>query len=125
MASVRPDELVLTDADGAERALDLPDDRFYLSVAPYVSTTHECFHHSLTTCKGELSDEKVQVTVTDDTGKVLVEKQTRTFDNGFVGLWLRRGTTGTIEVEYDGKQGRARFGTGEDDPTCLTTLQLT
>lgn len=125
MASVRVDELVLTDADGAETAMDLPDDRFYLSVAPYVDTTHECFYHSLTTCKGELGGEDVRLRVVDDAGEVLVDETTTTFDNGFVGMWLPRDIEGTLEVEYDGKTGTADIGTGEDDPTCLTTLQLT
>lgn len=124
MASVRPGELVLSDED-SEAALDLPEDLFYLSVAPYVDTTHECFYHSLTTCKGELGGEDVRVTVTDDAGKVLVDDETTAFDNGFVGIWLPRDVTGTLEVEHDGKTATTDFGTSQDDPTCLTTLQLT
>ena len=65
------------------------------------------------------------MTVTDDSGEVLVDEQMATFDNGFVGMWLPRGTTGTIEMEYDGKSGVVDFGTGKDDPTCVTTLKLT
>lgn len=124
MASVRVDELVLSDEDD-EVVLDLPEDRFYLSVAPYVETTHECFYHSLTTCKGELGGEEVQVTVTDDAGEILVDEEATVFDNGFVGLWLPRDVAGTLAVEYDGKSAATDFGTSEDDPTCLTTLQLT
>lgn len=124
MASVQADELVLT-AEKEEVALDIPDDRFYVSVAPYASETHDCYYHSLTTCKGELGGEHVDVTVTDDAGEVLVDEQMTTFDNGFVGMWLPRDITGTIEVEYDGKTGQVDFGTGKDDPTCVTTLQLT
>ena len=124
MASVRVDELVLSDEDD-EMIVDLPEDRFYLSVAPYVETTHDCFYHSLTTCKGELGGEDVQVTVTDDAGEVLVDEEVTTFDNGFVGFWLPRDVSGTLDVEYDGKTATTDFGTSEDDPTCLTTLQLT
>ncbi len=124
MASVQADRLVLSDDQG-EVALDIPDDRFYVSVAPYASETHECYFHSLTTCKGELGGEQVDVTVTDDSGEVLIDEQMSTFDNGFVGMWLPRGITGTIEMEYDGKTGQVDFGTGEDDPTCVTTLQVT
>lgn len=123
MASVQVDELVLSDTED-EVALELPEDRFYVSVAPYVTQTHECFYHSLTTCTGELGGEDVRVTVTDDTGKALYDEQTTTFDNGFVGIWLPRDVSGTIEVEYDGKRGEVDFGTGEEDPTCVTTLQL-
>ena len=124
MASVQADELVVS-ADDGEVTLDIPDDRFYVSVAPYATDTHDCYYHSLTTCMGELGGEDVDVTVTDDSGEVLVDEQMATFDNGFVGMWLPRGTTGTIEMEYDGKSGVVDFGTGKDDPTCVTTLKLT
>ena len=125
IASVRPDQLVLSGAaGGGETSLPLPEERFYVSVAPYVTSTHECFHHSLTTCKGELGGQDVRVTVTDDAGEVVLDEEMTTFDNGFVGMWLPRGVEGTIAVAYDGKQGEVRFGTGDEDPTCLTTLQL-
>ncbi|MGC0249300.1 CueP family metal-binding protein [Pseudactinotalea sp. Z1748] len=60
IASIRPDELVLSDGQ-QELAAQMPEDLFYLSVAPYVSRTHECFYHSLTTCQGELIDQDLQV----------------------------------------------------------------
>ena len=124
MASVRVDQLVLSDAD-QEVAVDLPEDRFYLSVAPYVDQTHECFYHSLTTCKGELGGEEVQVSIVDDaTGDVLVDETVTTFDNGFAGFWLPRDIEATLTVSYDGKTAETAIGTGEEDPTCLTTVQL-
>lgn len=124
MASVRPDELQLTAGEQAV-SLPIPEDRFYLSVAPYVDQTHDCFYHSLTTCRGELGDEDVEVKVVDTaTGEVLVEQTRRTFANGFVGFWLPRDIEGTLEVVYDGKVGRTEISTGKDAPTCLTTLRL-
>lgn len=129
LASVRPDELLLTatDADGDEEelALPIPSDRFYLSVAPYVGQTHECFYHSLTTCQGELGGKQVRVQIVDETsGEVLVDGPQTVFDNGFVGFWLPRDIEGTLRISYDGARGETSFGTGEDDPTCLTTVQL-
>jgi hypothetical protein len=124
MASVRPGELVLSD-DQREVTLPVPEDRFYLSVAPYVDQTHECFYHSLTTCKGELGGEDVQVRIVDDaTGEVLVDEQSTTFDNGFVGFWLPRELDGTIEIAYGELSGEADVSTTEEGPTCMTTLQL-
>ena len=124
MASVRVEELVMTDGED-EIGLELPEDRFYLSVAPYVNETHECFYHSLTTCQGELSGEEVDVTITDEeTGEVLVEETTTTAANGFVGYWLPRDVEGTVEVSYDGKSGEVPFATDEEGATCLTTLQV-
>jgi hypothetical protein len=123
MASVRVDELVLSDGQ-EELAMELPDDRFYVSVAPFVEQTHECFYHSLTTCTGELGGEEVQVTIVDDAGEVLVDEQTTTYDNGFVGFWLPREVAGTIRVSHDGLEGEVPFSTTDDGATCVTTLQL-
>lgn len=125
MASIRPDELVFSDGQ-QEVAVQMPEDRFYLSVAPYVSQTHECFYHSLTTCQGELTDQDVQVRILDDaSGEVLVDEEVTTYENGFAGFWLPRDVQGTIEVNYDGLTGAADFSTTEEGATCLTTLQLT
>ncbi|RLK52750.1 CueP family metal-binding protein [Microbacterium telephonicum] len=125
-ASVRPDELIITDAAGAETSLPMPDDAFYLSIAPYLDTTHDCHFHSLTTCRGELADVELTVTVTDADGDILVDGPARTFDNGFVGFWLPRGLEGTVTVAYEGRTASAPVSTrAPDDATCLTTLHLT
>lgn len=126
VASVRPDVLVVSEGpEGQEIELDLPEDRFYLSMAPYVEHTHECFHHSLTSCLGELRGEEVAVTITDDSDdSVLVEETGRTFDNGFVGYWLPSGIDATVTVEYEDFSGSTQVSTGADDPTCLTSLEL-
>lgn len=124
-ASVRPDGLVLS-ARGQEFTLDMPDDRFYLSVAPYVERTHDCFYHSLTTCRGELAGQDLQVKIVDDaTSTVLVDEVRTTFANGFVGFWLPRDIDATLRISYGGKVGETKISTGKDAPTCLTTLRLT
>ena len=123
MASVRVDQLQLSD-DRGKLALKLPEDRFYLSVAPYVEGTHECFYHSLTTCTGELGGEEVSVSITDDEGRVLAEGDNMLFANGFTGFWLPRDVRGTVRVAYDGRVGSTEFSTDEDSATCLTTLRL-
>lgn len=123
-ASVRPGELMVS-VGNDEFSLGVPEDRFYLSVAPYVDQTHDCFHHSLTTCTGELASTDVQVQIVDETNdKVLVDETRTTFENGFTGFWLPRNIKGTLRVTYDGKTGEVAFATDQDAPTCLTTLQL-
>lgn len=125
IASVRTDELVLTDQD-QEVTLDLPENLTYVSIAPYVTQTHDCFYHSLTTCLGELGNEPIHVTFTDEaTGDTLVEEQTTTFDNGFAGFWVPSETTGTIEVTYQDRSGVTEFSTTDDGATCVTDLRLT
>lgn len=124
MASVRPDALLVS-GDGAEVSLPIPPDRFYLSVAPYVDATHDCFNHSLTTCRGELGGKDVEVSLVEDGSGTLLADGARTiFANGFVGLWLPRDTTGTLRIRYDGKVAEAKVSTHADAPTCLTTMQL-
>ncbi len=127
IASVRPTEVLVSDPQTEESmALPIADERFYLSIAPYVDQTHDCYHHSLTTCQGELVAADVQVTITDrTTGEVLVDEAAQTFDNGFVGFWLPGGIDASVSVEHDGRTAVADVSTGADDPTCLTTMQLT
>lgn len=125
IASVYPDELVLTD-NRQEVVLDLPQNLSYLSIAPYVDQTHDCFYHSLTTCQGELSNETVDVEITDSTtGETVVDEQATTFDNGFVGFWVPSDIAGTIEISYGGRTGASDFTTTDDGATCITDLQLT
>lgn len=125
MASVRVDELLLSKKT-QEISLDLPENLTYVSLAPYLNQTHDCFYHSLTTCTGELGNEPVHVTFTDDTtGTTLVDEQTMTFDNGFIGFWVPRDTTGTIEVTHEGRTGTTEFSTADDGATCVTDLRLT
>ena len=125
IASVRADELLLS-SDDQEVVLDLPDNQTYVSIAPYLTSTHDCFYHSLTTCLGELDNEDIQVTITDEaTGEVLVDETTTTFDNGFIGFWLPDDATGLIEVSYQGRTSTAEFSTADDGATCVTDLRLT
>lgn len=125
IASVQPEALVLTD-NVREVTMDMPDDVTYLSIAPYVEQTHECHYHSLTTCRGELSGQDIEVRIVDDTtSEVIVAESTTTFDNGFAGFWVPRSLQGTIEVTYGGRSGTTPFSTTGDAATCITTLQLT
>ena len=126
MASVRPDELVLSDPSGREERLAMPRDEVYVSVAPYRDQTHECHFHSLTTCLGELRDEAVSVRLTDADGKVLVDEARRTYDNGFVGLWVPRGLRASLTIEHGDRRSTVPISTrSADDATCVTTMQLT
>lgn len=125
MASVRADQLLLADAE-QELAIPLPQGQFYLSMAPYLDQTHECYYHSLTTCRGELANQQIAVRITDEaTGETLIEDQRTTFDNGFTGFWLPQGINGTIEITYDGFSSQDVFSTNDEAATCLTTVQLT
>ena len=126
MASVRPDHLLIADANGVETKLPIEEDSFYLSFNPYVNTTHECYFHSLTTCRGELANKAIHVKITDNaSGEVLADEDATTHDNGFYGVWLPKGIEATLTVTSDGLSGTAVVSTkNADDLTCLATLQL-
>lgn len=125
MASVRPDALVLTDGHDREARLPMPEDEVYVSVAPYRDQTHECYFHSLTTCLGELSDAEVRVELISADGDVLIDEVRRTFDNGFVGIWVPRGIEAILTVEHESSEGTVEVSTmGQDGPTCITSLRL-
>ena len=124
LASVRVGELLLTSKE-REVSLPLPENRFHLSVAPYLNETHECFNHSLTTCAGELASAQMQVTITDATsGEVLIDRDVTTFENGFFDVWLPTDREITLRIN-DGERGaEVPLATGADDPTCVTTVRL-
>lgn len=121
-ASVTSTELKLSDGKNVY-TYPLEND-FYLSIAPYITYTHDCFNHSLSGCKAELVNTPYQVTVKDDTGNIIFDETVTSFANGFYGLWLPRNISGTVEVNYDGRQGSSVFSTGEKSQTCMTTIQL-
>ncbi|WP_432557613.1 CueP family metal-binding protein [Granulicoccus sp. GXG6511] len=123
VGSVRPNELVLSD-DGGQVSLPL-EDNFYLAFAPYLNRTHDCFNHNLASCQGELAQQTMDVKITTGAGETLVDEPMTTFDNGFIGVWLPKDITGEITVEHEGKSVTAPISTGAQDPTCVTTLQLT
>lgn len=123
-ASVRSDRVIVGTTHG-EVSVPITGERsFYLSLAPYQTRTHDCFFHSLATCKGELAGTPVRVTVKDQAGMDLVNADATTYANGFVGFWLPKDIKGTVTVTAAGKSGTVPFTTGAEDATCLTTLKL-
>lgn len=124
VGSVRPSQLVISDNQG-QAQLPIPAGTFYLSIAPYLTKTHDCFFHNLATCKGELAGKTIHVVITNTaTGAIVLDKDLTTYGNGFAGMWLPSGIKATLTVTYDGKTASQAIGTGADDPTCLTTLKL-
>jgi hypothetical protein len=122
-ASVRAHEVIFTGASG-EVSMPIPGEEMYVSIAPYVEQTHECYYHALGGCQGEMTGEDVHVTITADDGTVLVDEDVTTYANGFVGFWLPRDVTGTVAVTAGDLTGETPFDTTDEGPTCITTLQL-
>jgi len=57
-------------------------------------------------------------------GNVLFDGLKETYSNGFMGFWLPRNKTYTIEFEFDGYGGIFTFSTTDESPTCLTEFEL-
>lgn len=124
IASVRIDQLELSTNEGSA-AMDMPEDKTYVSFAPYVDSTHPCTFHSLTTCQGEMRNAPMHIKITEsESNRVLVDDRVKTFDNGFYGVWLPRDLEGKIEVTHEGKTGSADFSTKANGATCVTDLKL-
>lgn len=123
-SSVYGDRLTISEG---KTKLEYPirEDKFYLSLAPYINTTHECSIHSLKGCRGELKNETFHITVTDSEGNTVLSEERTSMDNGFIGFWLKRGTEGTITVRYQDMEATADYSAVSTGYTCLTTpLQL-
>lgn len=123
-ASITSTELVVTDGNEKKFTYDLPDEEFFVSIAPFVNSTHPCAIHSLTGCQGELANKDFQVYIEDTEGNVVIDDTLQSLSNGFIDLWLPRDKTYRITITYDGKVAESEFSTFEGDNTCITTLQL-
>jgi len=123
MGSVRYDEVILSDGT-TEQSVPIEGDEFYLSLAPYETTTHDCHFHNVGTCQGELTGEDIHVTITTDDGEVLVDEEATTYANGFVGFWIPKDVAGTIVVTKDRKTAQSPFSSDAEGATCVTTLPL-
>lgn len=123
-ASVRYDYVLIGDGK-VEAKVPITNDKFYVSIAPYASQTHDCHFHSLSTCQGEMAGTKVHVTIADQAGTKLVDEDATTYANGFAGFWIPRDTTGTVTVTVDGKTGTVPFSSHAGEATCITTLKVT
>lgn len=124
-ASIKPTGLELSDTQGNKATVPLPEDTLYVSFAPYEQQTHDCYYHSLTTCKGEVRNTPVTYTVTSADGQTIAEGTQNTFDNGFIGLWLPRNLTGSVTFTANGKTATRQVDTtGDTAQTCVTDIQL-
>lgn len=123
-ASITSHELIVTD-NGKETTFDLPNDEFFVSIAPFVEITHPCAIHSLTGCQGELVEKDFDVYIQDEDGNVVIDETMTSLENGFIDLWLPRDKNFQVKITRDGKTVESNISTFEGDNTCITTMQLT
>ncbi|MDA3932063.1 MAG: CueP family metal-binding protein [Tenericutes bacterium] len=109
--------------EGQAFTFSIPNDFFYISFAPYINQTHECYTHSLTGCQGELINKDMLVSIYDSEGNLLQEETMNTGDDGFIGLYLDRFTQYKIRVSYQGLNSEILVDTSRDQ-TCFTEERL-
>ncbi len=122
--SVYDDELVVI-LENDRISVDMPEDEFYVSVAPYLNTTHECQFHSATGCRGEMKSESFFVEFIDNDGNVIISDNMTSLSNGFIDLWLPRNIEGTLTITQGDLSTSKIISTASGQPTCETTMQLT
>lgn len=123
-ASISSHELMVTDENGEETVFDLPEAEFFVSIAPFETTTHPCAIHNLTGCQGEFANEEFSVYIEDEEGHVILDDTVTSLENGFIDLWLPRNKTFHVTIKRDGKVAEGEISTFKDDHTCITTMQL-
>ncbi len=123
-ASATDSVLTVIDKDGNKTEYDMPEDEFYISIAPYINSTHPCAYHVPTGCSGELKSKEFDIKVTTEGGTVVLDEKVKSYKNGFIDLWLDRDETYTVEISYNGKSVVEEISTYSGDYTCITTMQL-
>lgn len=123
-ASITSRQLIVTGSDDKKMTYELPEDDFFVSIAPYVNETHPCATHSLTGCRGEMVNEEFTISIVDTDGNSVFDQAVKSQANGFIDLWLPRDKTYRITVGHDGRTAESEFSTFEKDNTCITTIKL-
>ncbi|MDO3410391.1 CueP family metal-binding protein [Saccharibacillus sp. CPCC 101409] len=124
-ASITSSLLTVTSGGGTETEYKLPENEFFLSVAPYLNHTHLCAVHNLAGCRGELKEQEFRVTVVGSDGTAVMEDAAvKSGVNGFIDLWLPREDTYRITIGQGDKSAETQVSTYDGDDTCLTTMQL-
>jgi hypothetical protein len=124
VASINSEYLIL-ETENESMNVALPEDRFYLSFAPYINNTHPCNTHFLTSCQSELRNELFHIKVVLDDGTVIIDETLTSAQNGFIGVWLPKDVNAVLHIEYEDLHISSPITTFEGSPTCLTTpLQL-
>lgn len=123
-ASITSTQLIITDNDEKQSVYGLPEEEFFVSIAPFINETHPCTNHSLTGCQGEMVDKDFNLYIEDMDGEVILDDTMNSGSNGFIDLWLPRDETYHVKITYDGRQVESEISTFEKDGTCITTMQL-
>ena len=121
--SVTDSELSIITMDNTI-SYNMPENEFYMSVAPYINMTHGCLYHSATGCTGEIFEETFHIFLVDSDGNIIIDDDYDSLQNGFIDLWLPRDIEGTLTITYGELTTTKEISTYSGDPTCETTMKL-
>lgn len=124
-ASITSQELKIKQDNDSITTYALPKDEFFVSIAPYLTDTHPCAIHSLTSCSGEMANKSFNVHIENSSGQVVINKKMTAGANGFIDIWLPRDQTFKVKIEHEGKSATTQLATAADSDTCISTMQLT
>ena len=78
----------------------------------------------MSSCQGELPENKFDVRAIDQDGNVLIDETIITLLNGFFELWLPRDRKIELTIRGLDRSVKGMIETFDDSKTCITTLQL-
>lgn len=119
-ARITGEALLLYQGDD-EFQVPLPEELFFVSIAPYINDVHPCQVHNLITCRGELFGETMTITITLLDGTVLYSEDRTTQANGFIGLWIPAGIDAILTVEMPNRIVSHPISSYANSDTCITT----
>ena len=61
------------------------------------------------------------ITITKDDGTVIVSESMRSMDNGFIGLWLPKDISASLQIDYLDTSVTIPLTTNISSDTCITT----
>lgn len=80
--------------------------------------------HFMSSCQGELANEKFEVKAVDQSGTVLLNETVMTLPNGFMELWLPRNRKIELTIKQNELLSIGVIDTFGSSKTCVTTFKL-
>lgn len=117
-------EVIFEFPDRRNVKIELPNNEFYLAVAPYLNHTHSCEIHYTSSCDGEMKERTFEINALDEHGNLILNNSISSMRNGFFELWLPRNKSIKLQIKYNTSIGEEILTTSDGSRTCITTIKL-
>lgn len=127
---ITSEEISASFPDGSHSSVKIPNDMFFVSIAPWINTTHPCTNHVPTGCTGELRNKSMHLVVKDaKSGETIKSEKVNTRNDGFIDIWLPRHKTLNVSIHYGNNTGmfleaKETISTHSGERTCITSMKL-